>query len=163
MPAKPELRLANRTDRQVLREFHRSLYETHRDAVVARESVPLIAYRDYAKVLEDDVDSLLSDAGTYVILAEVDGVPVGYVTGRIVVDRRRLLAKRGIVEDWYVDEAHRGRGLGAMLLEDLEARFTEAGCEAIESGTWASNDGARRAHEALGYEEIRVIYRKRTP
>ncbi len=161
MHDKLEVRLANRADRRVLLGFHRSLYEDHRNAVVAPDAVPLIAYRDYAKVLEDDVDSLLRDAESHVLLVEADGTPLGYITGRVVVDPRRVLARRGIIEDWYVEPAHRGRGVGALLLDKLEGRFAAAGCEAIESGTWSSNHGARHAHEALGYEEIRVVYRKR--
>ena len=34
-------------------------------------------------------------------------------------------------------------------------------CEVIESGTWSTNEGARRAHDSLGFQEIRIVYRKR--
>ena len=54
----------------------------------------------------------------------------------------------------------RGSGAGALLLRELEKRFIAAGCEVIESATWAGNEGARRAHDALGFREIRVMYRK---
>jgi RimJ/RimL family protein N-acetyltransferase len=47
------------------------------------------------------------------------------------------------------------------LLRKLEERFVAAGCQMIESATWSGNKGARRAHDALGFREIRVIYRKR--
>jgi len=43
----------------------------------------------------------------------------------------------------------------------LEERFAAVGCEVTESATWSSNEGARRAHDALGFREIRVVYRKR--
>jgi len=70
------------------------------------------------------------------------------------------LPRRGVVEDWYVEESFRGSGVGKQLLAELERRFGAAGCEVVESATWSANTNARRAHEALGFHEIRVIYRK---
>ena len=86
---------------------------------------------------------------------------VGYITGRVTVEARRLLPRRGVVEDWYVVPASRGSGAGALLLLEIEGRFAAAGCEVIESATWSGNEGARRAHGALGFREIQVMYRKR--
>jgi ribosomal protein S18 acetylase RimI-like enzyme len=88
-------------------------------------------------------------------------VALGYITGRVTVEPRRVLPRRGVVEDWYVAPDSRGAGVGSSLLHELEARFAAAGCEVIESATWSSNEGARRAHDALGFREIRVMYRKR--
>jgi predicted GNAT family acetyltransferase len=72
-----------------------------------------------------------------------------------------VLPRKGVVEDWYVAPESRGSGAGALLLRKLEERFVAAGCQMIESATWSGNKGARRAHDALGFQEIRVIYRKR--
>lgn len=77
------------------------------------------------------------------------------------MEPRRVLPRRGVVEDWYVLPESRDSGVGAVLLRELEERFAAAGCELIESATWSGNEGARRAHDALGFREIRVMYRKR--
>ena len=161
MQIEPEVREASDADRDVLMGFHRSLYLTHREEVVEERDLPLIEYNDYERVLRDDLHALLSDKSNYVLLAEDRGKPIGYITGRVTVERMRALPRRGIVEDWYVVPKARGAGVGAVLLRALQARFVAAGCEVIESATWSGNDGARRAHEALGFREIRVVYRKR--
>ncbi|MDH3653760.1 MAG: GNAT family N-acetyltransferase [Myxococcales bacterium] len=155
-----EVRAADDSDREVLMSFHQSLYQDHRDEVVADQDRPLIDYRDYERVLRDDLLALLDDPSSHVLVAESQGVAVGYITGRVTVEPRRVFPRRGVVEDWYVVPASRGVGVGASLLRELEGRFTAAGCEVIESATWAANDGARRAHDALGFREIRVMYRK---
>ena len=160
MPPAIELRDAHDDDRDVLLRFHRSLYEGHRDQVVAQEDLPLIAYLDYARILEDDLRALMRDGNAYVLIGEIDGEPIGYITGRITTEARRVLPRRGIVEDWYVEERARGTGIGKRLLDALQARFIDAGCQVIESATWSGNEGARRVHDALGFREIRVIYRK---
>lgn len=155
------VREAQESDRQVLLDFHMSLYQGHRDQVVADEDLPLIAYRDYDRLLADDLRALLSDRNKHVLLAESGGKAVGYITGKLTVEQGRVLPRKGVVEDWYVAPEARGVGIGAALLQELEARFIGAGCDVIESATWTSNENARRVHEALGFREIRVVYRKR--
>lgn len=155
------VRAADDRDRDALLRFHKNLYESHRDRVVEPEDLPLVAYRDYDRILEDDLDALMRDDDAYVLVAETDGKPIGYITGRVTVESRRVLPRRGIVEDWYVDEHARGAQVGRHLLEELERRFADAGCQVVESATWSGNVGARDAHESLGFREIRVIYRKR--
>jgi len=156
-----EVREADDSDRDVLMGFHQSLYQDHRDEVVAKNDLPLIEYRDYERILRDDLDALLRDRSSHVLVAESQGVAVGYITGRVTMEPRRVLPRRGVVEDWYVMPASRASGVGAVLLRELEERFAAAGCELIESATWSGNEGARRAHDALGFREIRVMYRKR--
>lgn len=148
------------SDREVLLGFHKRLYETHRDLVVPQDDLELIAYHDYDRILADDLAALMRDPGAHVLLAESGDRPIGYITGRVTIESRRVLPRRGIVEDWYVEEQARGSGVGRQLLRELQARFSQAGCQMIESATWSGNEGARRAHEAMGFREIRVIYRK---
>jgi GNAT superfamily N-acetyltransferase len=156
-----EVRVADESDREALIGFHQSLYQDHRDEVVAKEDIPLIEYRDYDRILRDDLNALLRDQNSHVLVAESQGVAIGYITGRVTVEARRVLLRRGVVEDWYVVPESRGSGAGALLLREIEKRFAAVGCEVMESATWSSNEGARRAHDALGFREIRVMYRKR--
>jgi GNAT superfamily N-acetyltransferase len=149
------------SDRAVLMGFHRSLYQSHRDEVVAKEDLPLIEYREYDRILRDDLDALMRDQNSYILVAESQDVAIGYVSGRVTVEPRRRLPRKGVVEDWYVLPQSRGSGVGSLLIRGIEDRFAAAGCEVIESATWSGNEGARRAHDALGFREIRVMYRKR--
>jgi|GEM_PF-1156486 len=155
------VREARESDHEVLMGFHRSLYQSHRNQVVTQEDLPLIEYRDYDRILSEDLKALLHEQNSHVLIAESGGTPVGYITGRVTVEPGRVLPRRGVVEDWLVVPESRGTGLGTLLLRELERRFVDAGCELIESATWAGNEGARRAHDALGFREIRVMYRKR--
>ena len=148
-------------DREAVQAFHTSLYVQHRNRVVDRDDLPLIDYRDYESVLADDLAGLLADRSAIVLVAESRGTVVGYITGRVRVESRRVPPRRGVIEDWYVTDEARGSGVGRALLNELERRFAARGCDAIESATWSGNEGARKAHEALGFREIRVMYRKR--
>jgi len=155
------VREARESDHDLLIGFHRSLYLDHRNRVVADEDLPLLEYRDYERILDDDLRALLHDRNSHVLIAESADSALGYITGRVTIEPRRVLPRRGVVEDWYVIPESRGVGLGALLLRELEERFKVAGCDLIESATWSGNEGARRTHDALGFREIRVMYRKR--
>lgn len=155
------IRRATRADRAAVLEFHRSLYVRYRDEITEPGVLPLFAYRDLDATLREDVDGLLGGRDTTVLLAERAGRPVGYVTGHTEVDSRRVLSRKGIIEDWYVLASERGRGTGKKLLEALVDVFRSAACDVVESGTWAFNEHARRAHAKAGFTEIEVKFRKR--
>jgi ribosomal protein S18 acetylase RimI-like enzyme len=157
-----QVREARAEDREVLLDLHERLYVGQRDRVVDRSDLPLIDYHDYEQVLADDLAALMADRSAVVLVAESGEGILGYITGRVRVESRRVLPRRGVVEDWYVAEQARGTGIGRALLLELERRLTSRGCDVIESATWAGNDEARKAHDALGFREIRVLYRKRS-
>lgn len=156
------IRRADRRDRALVLLFHRALYVAHREAILPTDVAEFYAYRDLDSALQDDVDSLLRSPRAVVMIAERAGEAIGYATGHTEDDdERRVLRRKGVVEDWYVDAAARGAGIGTRLLDALATVFRDAGCQVIESTTWPFNAGARRAHEALGFHEVEVKYRKK--
>lgn len=155
------IRVAHRADFDVVLRFHRNLYIKHRDELARPDIAELLAYRDLESTLRDDVEGLLTGRDTRVLLAERAGQPIGYVTGHIEVDPRRVLTRKGVIEDWYVARDARGQGTGKLLLETLTEHFRRERCQLVESGTWAFNEGARKAHLKSGFLEIEIKFRKR--
>jgi len=161
VPNDLQFRRATLADRGLLFTLHRSLYIDHRDKILPPEIIELVAYRDFDTVLREDIEALLKSEQTIVLIGHLDGDVVGYISARIQQEPRRLLRRRGVIEDWYVEEEHRGKGYGGELLKAIEASLLEAGCEVLESATWSFNEGARRVHESLGFSEVQIQYRKR--
>lgn len=141
--------------------FHRALYVDHRASVLDDDGLDTSAYRDFEAVLRDDVDGLLAQDRFLVLLAELSDEPCGYITGHVENAPRRVLSRRGIIEDWYVAPKARGRGVGHALMDALLSRFRGLGCEVAESRTWSRNQGARAVHERFGFAEAMVTYHKR--
>lgn len=67
------------------------------------------------------------------------------------------------LEGWFVADGHRGRGVGAALVAAVVDWARSLGHTELGSDTWLDNELGRRAHEALGFEEVErvVSYRKR--
>lgn len=155
------IRIATRSDQALVLRFHRELYIRHRSDLARPDIVPLLAYRDTEGTLRDDVDGLLAGRGARVLIAEREAKPVGYITGHVESDPRRVLSRRGVVEDWFVMKSERGQGTGRLLMESLVESFRMEGCDVVESGTWAFNEHARRAHAKAGFIEVEVKFRMR--
>lgn len=154
------VRPATLADRAIVERFHRALYLEHRAHVMSAGMERLFAYRAFEEVLAEDVRAMLRDDSVVVLLAESDEGPVGYISGTIESDERRVIRRKGVVGDWLVEESARGAGVGRRLFETLEAIFREAGCGLVEVATWPFNEGTRQALRQLRYEEIQITYRK---
>ena len=63
------------------------------------------------------------------------------------------------VEGWFVDEAHRGQGIGRRLMHAAEAWARERELTELASDTELHNEDGVRAHRALGFREtFRLIH-----
>jgi aminoglycoside 6'-N-acetyltransferase I len=69
----------------------------------------------------------------------------------------------GYVEGWYVADACRRQGIGAVLLRAAEDWSRRQGCKEIASDALIENELSQRAHEALGFQVVgrNVLYRKK--
>ncbi|GLW50421.1 L-2,4-diaminobutyric acid acetyltransferase [Streptomyces sp. NBRC 14336] len=80
-------------------------------------------------------------AGTSAVARDEDGRPVGFVTGYIRPARPRTL----LVWQVAVDDAHRGRGIAAALLDGLVARVGSAyGVTGVETTITPGNTASER-------------------
>jgi GNAT superfamily N-acetyltransferase len=60
-----------------------------------------------------------------------------------------------------VDAAHRGHGIGQMLVEAAEKAARHASCSRIEATSALHRGGAHRFYESLGYRRTSAHYLKR--
>jgi len=95
--------------------------------------------------------SQLGQADLLLLVAEVEGQVVGYVYGAVEPrDWAMLLEAHGALHDVYVDEGHRGRGVGRALLEAALARL-EPRVENVVLHTAVQNEAAQRLFASLGF------------
>ena len=82
------------------------------------------------------------------------GAAIGFIELRI---RNYAEGSNGtavpFIEGWYVEPAHRSRGIGAALVAGAERWAKELGFSELASDTDLENTGSIAAHRALGFEE----------
>jgi ribosomal protein S18 acetylase RimI-like enzyme len=84
------------------------------------------------------------------------GVLLADDVGIAVVTKRE--SRRGVLELLYVRPPARRRGVAAELVRAAAALLAERGAEAVELNVLASNDGARRFYEELGFSPVELVF-----
>jgi GNAT superfamily N-acetyltransferase len=65
----------------------------------------------------------------------------------------------GLLEDVYVDESQRGKGLGTALVKEVVAAAREAGCYKLIATSRTSRPKVHELYERLGFEKHGVEFR----
>lgn len=103
------------------------------------------------------------------ILAKNDVLPLVATDGNEVIGMCGISAMVtvhrpapvGRVSVMVVDEAHRGRGIGAALMTEAERRLSKRGCKIIEVTSNMRRDRAHHFYEQLGYERTSYRFMKK--
>ncbi len=97
----------------------------------------------------------LADSSAYVAVAEVDGAVVGYVSGYA---HTAFYANGATVwiDEIFVREDLRGRGIGRNLMDGVSKWAKERGCKLVALATL----GAADFYQTLGYEDSAKYFKK---
>lgn len=118
-----------------------------------RESADLAPYLSAFDAMQDE-------GGNRLILAEQDGRVVACYQLPLISGLSLIAARRGQVEGVRVAADLRGRGLGAALMADAEARARAAGCRLIRLTTNATRTDAHRFYARLGFTPSHIGFKK---
>ena len=101
--------------------------------------------------------SQLDDADAVLLVAERDGEVVGYTYGSVEgYDYMSLRGPAGVLNDIVVDPAHRGGGLGRMLLDATIAELKARGVPRVVLSTAEQNEAAQHLFERAGFRRTMV-------
>ena len=111
----------------------------------------------------EEIDRLLDQGGDgawpqAALIAEIGGRAVGLAEVSVRPIAEGCASQRvGYLEGWYVEPAHRRRGVGRALVAAFEDWARAQGCRELASDTEHDNERSRRAHLALGFEEAGLV------
>ena len=95
---------------------------------------------------DEELERALSEPGTALLVAEVDGDVVGVTHGVVQGDE-------GDVLRMYVHPDHRRAGIGTALHERLREDLEDFNMRRMRAIDLASNEGGRAFYERLGFEK----------
>jgi ribosomal protein S18 acetylase RimI-like enzyme len=99
----------------------------------------------------------LADPDVVVLVAERDGEVVGYTYAGIEgYDYMSLRGPAGVLYDIVVDPAHRGHGIGRMLLDATLAALTGRGAPRVVLSTAERNEPAQRLFARAGFRRTMI-------
>ena len=110
--------------------------------------VPQLSSSAAPLTLEELAEIVGSDT-TVLLVAVDDGDTVGSLTLALF---RVPTGMRAWIEDVVVDDAARGRGVGAALVQAALARAEEAGARSVDLTSRPSREAANRLYLRLGFQ-----------
>lgn len=130
------------------------LHRNHFQENAPKALVDLKAERDIKKTYKSYVEDLNESNGDdwIIYLAKsASGEIIGFIIGSIINDEELVNGNMGIIEDWFVEDAYRGKGIGGNLYKKLETWLKKSGCDQVISDTWQGNTRGINAHEKMGF------------
>ncbi len=105
--------------------------------------------------------SRLEQADSFAVIAEEDGVAVGYLVGALLeVEDYRTVKRSAEAENMFVKAEMRGRGVGRKLMQQFEDRCREKGVEVIRIVASSGNTDGIRFYESRGLKPVSVVLEK---
>jgi ribosomal protein S18 acetylase RimI-like enzyme len=141
-----KIRMVQRSDQPFIKGLVKELYET------------LDVKDGMDEVLTDaKFHEILVDATTEVLVAELDGIVVGYLT----LNLTKTFLDAGmstIIGELVVSSNYRRQGIGKKMVIAAIARCKKLGCSEIGVGTETKNAKARAFYESCGFSERGIIF-----
>ena len=102
----------------------------------------------------------LAEPGAELLIATLDGIPVGYAMVRIRGPRRAWEPREpiGTLETLAVEETRRGLGVGGLLMQAVREVLAREGAVALELSVLDGNDAAMRFYERHGLRPALVTF-----
>ena len=101
--------------------------------------------------------SLLRDQEIVILVAEEDGEVLGYTYAGVEgYDYMALRGPAGALYDIVVDPAHRGHGVGRMLLDATLAALEARGAPRVVLSTAEQNEPAQRLFARAGFRRTMI-------
>lgn len=154
-PMKATIRKAGLEDLQILRSFEQGLIRDERPFDPTIRPDPVHYY---------DLESLLSDSDSYVVVAEYKGeiVASGYATKatpRPYLDHQSY-AYLGFM---YTRPEYRGLGINALVIQAMKDWSKEKGLHEMRLTVYSGNQPALRAYQKTGFKSHMVEMRYKHP
>src|SRR5260221_11979630 len=90
-------------------------FDSYLTPLFPKELVPFIKYKDRNATFEEVVDEWLSNHEYILFVAEDNGNLVGHICGTVKTKKFHVNDREGSIEEWFVSEDYRHKGVGKQL------------------------------------------------
>ena len=142
-----------------------SLRAYHRQVADEMSGIPIRDVEDSWPRRRTRYVEWLADPDAFVLIAEDDGVPVGYALVSLHgADDTHVTGDRvGELQTLVVEPGYRGKGLGTRFLERVYEELRSLGVREMLIGVLAGNDDALRLYERHGFRPWVIVTLGRIP
>jgi len=134
---------ASRDELPVVRRLAHTIWHRHYPGIITVAQIDYMLDRGYS---EAALEGFLTMPGAGLLLAKVDGEPVGFAAYLPAQEPATMK-----LDKLYVLQEHHGRGLGRRLIAAVSAAARERGCAVVILNVNKQNTNSIRAYERCGF------------
>lgn len=151
-----EIRKAKQEDMKQVQDLRYKLSKYEKD-IGLNIAVPEWGYTE---VGERDYNYFLNKQFIYV--AEEDEKIVGFITGEILSKKEWYTVQLGTINNLYVLDEYRHKGIGKQLMQTMMDSFKEKGIKTFELYAFSNNVDAIKFYEDIGFKKynVQMLYQK---
>ena len=155
-----KIRKATANDKDKLLPLVTALHVEHKNLILSQEAQRFEEYRNTGKEMKNSAFENISNPNFITFVVEKDAKFIGYICGQIKEKPRKVYNREGYIEDLFVVDAHRRRGLAKKLFAALLTEFQLQGCTHIATDAYVTNYEALRIYKRWGFHERVVTFYK---
>lgn len=147
-----KIRFAKKNDLEAVNALRRQVHMVH------AEGRPDIFRKKFGRKLADHIFFFHSGKLSKIVVAEEDGVILGFAVLEIVDKPKSPYSKARSylrVTEFGVEESHRRQGIGKRLFDFIKIYAARKNLDTIELDVWEFNEGALRFYESQGFATYR--------
>ena len=135
-------------------------------SLLAFEQGIITAERPFTSILKPDpisyydLPAMINDLNVDLVVAELDGKLIASGYARVEIPKQYYTPpKQGYFGMMYVLPEHRGKGINAMILDELKRLTKERGINEITLEVFSRNEAAHKAYLKFGFEDHMIQMR----
>lgn len=152
-----------------IRQLTESNIENLVDGLWVHLATEMATFSEYNELTADARDqtiahkrTLCEDSNSRILIAEIDGQPVGYVSATIASSPPIFTRGPDLrIAELFVVESEREHGIATELLSQIRQWGGTQNCETASVGVNADNMSAQHLYESAGLRKDRLTYRMR--
>jgi PhnO protein len=146
---------------QLLNLFNQFEEYYQKNHILSKDLQAFEEEKDQNQAFETSVNKYLTDPNYFTLVAELEGKLIGYISGKSIERLRYIMDRKGFIEDWFVLEEFRGKGIGKQLLTKIIELFKQDGCTHLELSVYTQNREAITVYNQLGFISVDIIMVKK--
>lgn len=84
-------------------------------------------------------------------VAEEEDQLIGFIVGKVTEKPHKEMERIGYIEEFFVIEPNRSKGIGAQLFDKLISEFKKEGCTAVSTDSYVANTSAVKYYMKKGF------------
>lgn len=126
-------------------------FDEYLNKLFSEEFLLYTRYKDQEKTFSEVLDLWLNNLEYFVYVADENHQLIGYICGTVKNKPLRVLDKEGSIEEWFVEEKWRGKGIGKQLYEELIKEFRIACCTHLGLRSYTANNSTINVYRKMGF------------